>query len=108
MRIMVWVQGPGPYIAGFETNTSSYSGTTWGATLFYPVPHTMWLKLKNDGTNMYEYYSYDGVTWVQAFTAALSGFFLGATGYNQVCFMEIVDSGSVDGLMLMSYKQTSP
>jgi hypothetical protein len=57
---------------------------------------------------MYEYWSVDGQSWVQAYSEALSGSYLGATGYNQICLMLVSSSGTTQILTLMSYQQTSP
>jgi hypothetical protein len=96
-------------VIGFEgfalANTNAYNDTLWGA---YAGDQTMWLKLKNDGTNMSEYTSVDGQSWVQLFSEALSGSYLGATGYNQICLMLVSSSGTTQIVTLMSYQETSP
>jgi hypothetical protein len=66
------------------------------------------MKLKNDGTNMYEYFSLDGVSWLQTESEALSGSYLGATGYNQICLELVSAAGSSQIITLMNYQQTSP
>jgi len=73
-----------------------------------PATNPVWLKLKNDGTNMYEYWSSDGQSWVEAYQEALSGSYLGATGYNQICMGLVSTSGATQILTLLNYQQTSP
>jgi hypothetical protein len=106
---------PGTFqLVGFQAQSpasSAYTGVTWGNTASASLPGApiTWLKLKNDGTKMYEYWSYDGASWVLAYSENLSGSYLGATGYNQVCIQMVGSSGGNSQILtLMSYQQTSP
>jgi hypothetical protein len=99
----------GATVVGFEgyalANTQAWNDTLWSNMFAAPV---VWMKLKNDGTNMYEFFSLDGQSWVGTYSEALSGSYLGATGYNQICLMLVSSSGTSQVITLMSYQQTSP
>jgi hypothetical protein len=96
-------------IVGFEgyalANTGAYNDTLWNP---FPVAPVIWMKLKNDGTNMYEYFSLDGVSWLGIEEETLASSYLGSTGYNQICLELVSGTGSSQVITLMNYQQTSP
>lgn len=109
----IWLEGYGPngnapLVVSWETNGTGWSANVGPAAGVFPPTNTIWMKLKNDGTKMYEYYSLDGATWILAYSQNLSGSYLGATGYNQLCFMTVEDENTAEGITLMSYYETSP
>lgn len=44
----------------------------------------VWLKVRDDGTNVYFYYSPDGLNFIQLFTIAKASGYLGASGYSRL------------------------
>jgi len=61
-----------------------------------------WLKIYDDGTNIHEYGSLDGVNWFQYYTVAKSSGSLGASGYANVIFgMNTNLSGSAGSFCTM-------
>lgn len=59
---------------GINVGTPSYSGEPIGATtLQFPV-QTIWLQFHNDGTNLSELYSYDGINYTSMGTQTLASF----------------------------------
>jgi hypothetical protein len=66
------------------------------------------MKLKNDGTNMYEYWSLDGVSWLGIEEETLASLYLRATGLNQICLALVSSSGTSQVITLTNYQQTSP
>jgi hypothetical protein len=85
--------------------------TTWtGASLTTVSPWystDIWFQLKDDGTTVTESYGSDGVAFHQMFSLTKSDSFLGATGYNLICFY-INPKGFDTSATLESYKETSP
>jgi len=100
---------PGWTVVGFEgyalANTGAYNDTLWYPCAGAPVT---WMKLKNDGTNMYEYWSLDGVSWLGIEEETLASLYLRATGLNQICLALVSSSGTSQVITLTNYQQTSP
>lgn len=83
------------------TNPTTFSGTAAGN--FNSAPNYAWFKIRDDGTNVTFSISQDGAQWMQAYTVAKSSGFLGATGYNQLCYALDANGNNVFGTVLASY-----
>jgi hypothetical protein len=84
---------------------STYSGVqVWNNNAINPavVPQIVWLKLKDDGTNVIFYYSVDGVTWVNLYQVAKSAGYLGSSGYTNI-FWGIAMNGTVGSAKLLGF-----
>jgi hypothetical protein len=66
-----------------------------------------WIRIRDDGINVYCYYSVDGQMWILLYSIAKASGYLGSSGYNQVVF-GVDPYNSAVGAVLMSYTQTSP
>jgi hypothetical protein len=84
---------------------STYGGSSEGD--IYVSGTTIWEQLSDNGTNAIERLSMDGANWLTISNVAKSSGYLGASGYNQVCFFASGHNGAVI-VSLNSYKQTSP
>lgn len=82
------------------TNATTFSANDASGAQF--LPPTVWLGLKDDGTNAIFSYSVDGTNFVQVFSVAKASGFLGASGYSHVGFM-INSAGTGMIGTLMSY-----
>jgi hypothetical protein len=47
---------------------------------------TKYFKIKDDGVNIYFYWSNDGVTFIEAYTVAKANGYLGENGYNTIVY----------------------
>ena len=67
----------------------------------------IWMRYKDDGTNITSYFSSDGVNWFQLDSFTKSGSYLGSSGY--VDFAIYIDPETTAlGTTLMSYSETYP
>lgn len=68
----------------------------------------VWLKVRDDGTNVYFYLSPDGQNFVQLYTIAKASGFLGASGYSRVCLGVDMDNGGLFGYAtFLDFTQTT-
>ena len=73
---------------------NSYAGDVVGSGVNW-FQQVIWLKLQNDGTNIYFKYSFDGQTFETLYTTTIAGGFLNALGYNNVgLFMSDLTNGA--------------
>jgi len=96
--------GPAGYSVDFA-DPSTYGGSVEGN--IYVSGTTIWQQISDDGTNAIERLSMDGANWLTLSHVAKSSGYLGASGYNQVCFFASGHNGAVI-VSLNSYKRTSP
>lgn len=92
------------------TNDTTFVAVDLTAVL-WPSSNTVWLRLKNDGTTVSSGYSNDGVNFVNFYSAAISGSFLGTSGFNQVgAFINPCNTSPNPGVAftLQSWSNTSP
>jgi hypothetical protein len=76
------------------------------STAFNGYSQPIWLRLKDDGTNVSFGYSQDGANFLTLFSVAKSSGYLGASGYNQVVFF-VNPSGASNTIgTLMSWTQS--
>lgn len=85
--------------------------TTYVSTDIGPVVgfgyNLVWVKLKDDGTNVSWSYSFDGVAWVTFYSVAKSSGYLGASGYTKL-FVGIAPQGAGAAMTVASYAETTP
>lgn len=100
----------GPFFSGGWTNlTYTFSApNTLGtqlATATISAQPFIWLRLKDDGTNITFYYSYDGIVWTQEYTVAKSASFM-VGNFN---FLGVVlVTGGAQSTVLQSWTITTP
>src|SRR5271165_3247659 len=102
----VWVgnsSNPGYQWSGWSVTGTVYNASTWSSIPAFLLDFAVWEKLRNDGTTMYEYYSNDGMSWTLAYSHALSGSYLGTSGYNDICLEETADENAQNGIYLLNY-----
>lgn len=68
------------------TNVTTYDADPTTAQTWYYTPTHLWLRMKNDGTNISYYHSADGINWNLRFTQTISGSFL-SSSYTYVGFL---------------------
>jgi hypothetical protein len=95
-------------IAGYKFSAPA----TIGANLYIFNPGLqgapyIWQRYKDDGTNIYVSYSFDGVVWLQAYTVSRASSYLGSSGFNYLGFV-IEPQGTVESCILMSWGITFP
>jgi hypothetical protein len=92
-------------VNGQNTGTSAVSNQ-FSAQRQWPNP--MWLRIADDGTNAIFSYSFDGVTFLTAYTIAKASGFLGGSGYTNVGLF-VGGTNNNDGVnktgTLLSWKQ---
>lgn len=86
-----------------EWNSPTSYNTSSAATNTGNVP-LVWLQIQDDGTNVYERFSYDGVSFITLFTIAKSSGWLGASGYSNIIFFTN-PQGAETYATLMSWTQ---
>ena len=77
------IPGSGMWVMAWASATSY---TTSLANLGGPAPYHMWLKIKNDGTNLSFLYSMDGVNFLTLYSATVASAPGGLANYNTVFF----------------------
>jgi hypothetical protein len=83
------------------TNTTTWSANDAVITLSYALPY-LWMQLIDNATNVTFNYSYDGVSWIQAFTVAKSTGWLGSTGYSNL-FLGANSNSATSSALLASW-----
>ena len=79
---------------GLDSATSNDFGSTAS------VSNPCWLRLRNDGTNVYWEASLDGVNFLTLFQQALASSYLGSTGYTNVMFGNQANGSTVIATLL--------
>lgn len=88
----------------FATPTTAPGVNFASASNWFSQP--IWLRVRDDGTNVSCSFSQDGVNFLDLYSVAKSAGFLGATGYSNVIFF-INPGAGVNGLAtLLSWTQT--
>jgi hypothetical protein len=110
--LVMWGSQVGVNLPGFTannfTNANTFAGTSSTGGNIMPWYDTeFWCQLRDDGTNVTWSYGRDGASFYPLFSGPKSAGFLGATGYNQICFF-INPKGNGTTAVLESYKETSP
>jgi hypothetical protein len=97
------------YFLAYEWATPSSLGSSlYFATsgVFQGSPY-VWLRYKDDGTNLYFSYSYDGIVFIQLYTVSKASSYLGSGGFNYLGY--IIEPQSVAmASVLMSWAITEP
>ncbi len=71
----------------FSSPTSETSNLYFSNNYVMGGQAFVWLRLKDDGTNITFYISYDGHFWPQIYTVAKSSSYLGSAGFNYIGFV---------------------
>jgi hypothetical protein len=88
------------------TNPTTYSSDPQATVGIMTSPY-LWLRWKDDGTNITCSYSLDNQFWVQSYTVAKSSSFLGSGGFNYLG-IEIDPNGTATGTTLMNWQYSTP
>lgn len=94
------------------TSPSIFSADSTASQFWFFSASSVWMRVKDDGTNIYFYHSGDGVNWNLRYSVAKASGFLGASGYTKVGFMLDVEGTAQAGstqacsITLLSWKQT--
>jgi hypothetical protein len=100
---------PGWYAVVYDYTTPALQSTNHAFTNAAVSPYTpfVWLRLKDDGTNIVYSFSYDGILFTQVYTAAKSATSLGSGGFNYIGPV-IQPQTSAVGTVLESWTITTP
>lgn len=88
-------------------NPTTYGGTIRANTSIPSQAPFYWLRVKDDGANIYFFVSNDAVVWSLQFTVTKVGSYLGASGYNYIGAAINVNNGQFGGTV-MSWTLTTP
>jgi hypothetical protein len=88
------------------TNSTTFSANDFSSGQTYAqLPMApMWFRIKDDGTNVFFYWSTDGANFQQLYTVAKASGFLGGSGYSNVLF-GANSNGAICMATLMSWTQ---
>jgi hypothetical protein len=97
------------YAVVYDYTTPALQSTNHAFTNTAVSPYTpfVWLRLKDDGTNIVYSFSYDGILFTQVYTAAKSATSLGSGGFNHIGPV-IQPQMSAVGTVLESWTITTP
>lgn len=94
------------YLVSRYTNATTFSANDFtGGNAFPQLPTSpVWFRIKDDGTNVFFYWSTDGANFQQLYTVAKASGFLGGSGYSNVLF-GANSNGAICMATLMSWTQ---
>jgi hypothetical protein len=107
IEISIRPSSPSPQVfVSNYSNPSTYDSSVYspGITTFSLTPQ--WLRLRDDGTNVYFQWSSDGYNFVTFYSTAKSSGYLGSSGYSNLMF-DMGNNGGEAYVTLMSYAEGS-
>lgn len=98
------VSGTTPILLVQRWNSTSSLNSTDFTSASNAFAQPIWMRIKDDGTNVSFAFSHDGASFLTVYSVAKSSGFLGASGYNNVIFFNDPRGGQTIGT-LMSWTQ---
>lgn len=94
------------FVVDYSTPTT-FGGTIRNNTAIPSQAPYYWLRLKDDGTDIYFFISNDGIVWSELWFIGKSSSYLGSSGFNYLG-VAINVNGAAFGASLMSWTLTTP
>lgn len=92
----------------FSTPNNNVGSPVFSNTYVDNNPYFVWMRLKDDGTNITWSRSYDGNLWQQLYTVAKSASYVGSSGFNYLGYGICPQSSPATYSMLHSWSITNP
>lgn len=102
-----YVTGNGPVKLQVSRNSTLSAWAANDGTEQQPMAHPIWVRIKDDGTNVFFQASIDGINFATPYSVAKASGYLGASGYSNVHFGASANGPTTIATML-SYSETHP